>query len=75
MEWGSLGLTSPLTAASSPGHFYNHDCYVFLCRYWVPVDAADEDDEDEEPVEQEEDFQCVVYFWQVNQHKKQVKPV
>ena len=41
------------------------DCYVFLCRYWVPVEQPEGDDEDDEPVEQEEDFQCVVYFWQV----------
>ncbi|XP_043945529.1 protein flightless-1 homolog [Protopterus annectens] len=53
------------------GHFYVQDCYVFLCRYWVPVDNEEEnkenkdeeegDDEDKQP---EEDFQCVVYFWQ-----------
>lgn len=34
------------------------DCYVFLCRYWIPAD----DTEEGEPLE--EDFQCVVYFWQ-----------
>lgn len=49
----------------STGHFYTGDCYVFLCRYWVPVEQQEEDDEEEEPIEQEEDFQCVVYFWQV----------
>lgn len=38
---------------------------MFLCRYWVPVEQPEGEDEDEEPVEQEEDFQCVVYFWQV----------
>ncbi|KAF0310088.1 Protein flightless-1 [Amphibalanus amphitrite] len=42
------------------GHFYSADCYVFLCRYWVPAQAEDgEPDEDAE-----DDFQCVVYFWQ-----------
>lgn len=41
------------------------DCYVFLCRYWVPVEQPEGDEEEDEPVEQEEDFQCVVYFWQV----------
>ncbi|XP_068099632.1 protein flightless-1 homolog [Hyperolius riggenbachi] len=63
------------------GHFYTEDCYVFLCRYWVPVEHEDEEeqkskkrrvnqeegdeDEDEEDEKQtEEDFQCVVYFWQ-----------
>ncbi|XP_025833718.1 protein flightless-1 [Agrilus planipennis] len=40
------------------GHFYSMECYVFLCRYWIPADDADEG----EPLE--EDFQCVVYFWQ-----------
>ena len=48
------------------GHFYTGDCYVFLCRYWVPVEQPEEEDEEEEPIEQEEDFQCVVYFWQVS---------
>lgn len=55
------------------GHFYSQDCYVFMCRYWVPSesdnDAATgsdatsqvEGNEDEDP---EEDFKCVVYFWQ-----------
>lgn len=37
------------------------DCYVFLCRYWIPAD----DTEEGEPLE--EDFQCVVYFWQGRQ--------
>ena len=45
------------------------DCYVFLCRYWVPVEQPEGDDEDDEPVEQEEDFQCVVYFWQVSTYE------
>ena len=49
----------------SSGHFYMGDCYVFLCRYWVPVEQPEGDEEEDEPVEQEEDFQCVVYFWQV----------
>lgn len=56
------------------GHFHSGDCYVFLCRYWVPaVDseaggaggtgaagAGPNGDADT----QEDDFQCVVYFWQ-----------
>ncbi|XP_067859190.1 protein flightless-1 homolog [Heptranchias perlo] len=54
------------------GHFYTQDCYVFLCRYWVPVEYEDdhkekekmEEDGDDEEKQQEEDFQCVVYFWQ-----------
>ena len=25
------------------GHFYTEDCYVFLCRYWVPADIDDEE--------------------------------
>lgn len=45
------------------GHFYSGDCYVFLCRYWMPAtdepDTKNEDDEDPQ-----DDFQCVVYFWQ-----------
>lgn len=42
------------------GHFYSGDCYVFLCRYWVPTEISD----NENLEEIEEDFQCVVYFWQ-----------
>ncbi|RVE69257.1 hypothetical protein OJAV_G00076050 [Oryzias javanicus] len=67
------------------GHFFTQDCYVFLCRYWVPVEYEDEEekdkkeggggggggggaaDEDEEEKQPEEDFQCVVYFWQGRQ--------
>ncbi|KAJ4931787.1 hypothetical protein JOQ06_010227 [Pogonophryne albipinna] len=46
------------------GHFHTQDCYVFLCRYWVAVDAAAAEEEEKQP---EEDFQCVVYFWQGRQ--------
>ncbi|XP_027730282.1 protein flightless-1 homolog [Vombatus ursinus] len=71
------------------GHFHTQDCYVFLCRYWVPVEyeeeekkkkaapGAAEEGEAEQDVEEEEeaaaaaeekqpeeDFQCIVYFWQ-----------
>nr|XP_033819549.1 protein flightless-1 homolog [Geotrypetes seraphini] len=62
------------------GHFYTQDCYVFLCRYWVPVECEEEkksqkkvveneaergeEEEEEEEKQAEEDFQCVVYFWQ-----------
>ncbi|XP_060116664.1 protein flightless-1 homolog [Heteronotia binoei] len=67
------------------GHFHTQDCYVFLCRYWVPVEneedeekkkangakgatkgeeGAEEEEEEEEEKQPEEDFQCVVYFWQ-----------
>ncbi|KAK0146601.1 Protein flightless-1 [Merluccius polli] len=68
------------------GHFNTQDCYVFLCRYWVPVEYEDDDKEkkeggegggggggggargeDEEDRQTEEDFQCVVYFWQGRQ--------
>ncbi|KAK8720865.1 hypothetical protein OTU49_013049, partial [Cherax quadricarinatus] len=47
------------------GHFYSSECYVFLCRYWVPGDPPE--DEKEEETEPEDDFQCVVYFWQGRQ--------
>ncbi len=49
-----------------PGHFFSGTCYVFLCRYYVPVEVSDEEDEEALPDDQEEDFQCVVYFWEVN---------
>lgn len=40
--------------------FYSAECYVFLCRYCIPMD--DDPDGDEPPPEDE--IQCVVYFWQ-----------
>ncbi|XP_034938811.1 protein flightless-1 [Chelonus insularis] len=43
------------------GHFYTEDCYVFLCRYWMPVEITSNDDNEEQF---EDDFQCIVYFWQ-----------
>lgn len=63
------------------GHFCSQDCYVFMCRYWVPNEAGDAaangsdaassqagdkntDDDDGNEEELEEDFKCVVYFWQ-----------
>ncbi|XP_078691432.1 protein flightless-1 homolog isoform X9 [Branchiostoma floridae x Branchiostoma belcheri] len=49
------------------GHFYSGDSYVFLCRYWVPVETPEQEEQEEDAPEQQEeqeDFQCVVYFWQ-----------
>lgn len=65
------------------GHFYTQDCYVFLCRYWVPVEYEEEEKKEKEEEkagaegkegeeaaaeaeekQPEEDFQCIVYFWQ-----------
>ena len=43
------------------GHFYSANCYVFLCRYWVPIDSEDVPEEEEAA---DDEFQCVVYFWQ-----------
>ncbi|XP_066138736.1 protein flightless-1 isoform X1 [Euwallacea fornicatus] len=42
------------------GHFYSKDCYVFLCRYWVPLD----DEDVRADTEDADDIQVVVYFWQ-----------
>lgn len=42
---------------------------MFLCRYYVPVEQPEGDEEEEEPIEQEEDFSCVVYFWQVGTYQ------
>ncbi|XP_023344300.1 protein flightless-1 isoform X2 [Eurytemora carolleeae] len=43
------------------GIFHSRDSYVFLCRYWAPGESENpEEDEDEG----EDDYQCVVYFWQ-----------
>ena len=44
------------------GHFYSANCYVFLCRYWVPIESENASNEEEEDIE--DDFHCVVYFWQ-----------
>lgn len=38
------------------GHFYTQDCYVFICRYWVPLE-----EEEQAPAD---DIQVVVFFWQ-----------
>ena len=40
--------------------FYDKECYVFLCRYWVPGEGEEED-------EVEDDYKCTVYFWQGRQ--------
>lgn len=45
------------------GHFYSEDCYVFLCRYWIPATEPEPDTKAEES-DPQDDFQCVVYFWQ-----------
>ncbi|XP_076366000.1 FLII actin remodeling protein isoform X2 [Tachypleus tridentatus] len=48
------------------GHFYSEDCYVFLCRYWVVLEPLEGEEltEEEEHELQDEDYKCVVYFWQ-----------
>ena len=51
----------------SVGHFYTQDCYVFLCRYWVPADDDAKKEPDDAASEEEppdEDIRCTVYFWQ-----------
>ena len=46
------------------GIFHSADSYVYLCRYWVPADDLEE--QENEDFEADEDYQCVVvYFWQV----------
>ncbi|KAK7111739.1 protein flightless-1 homolog [Littorina saxatilis] len=46
------------------GLFHSGDCYVFLCRYWVPVELPEgEEDMDEEDLPEDE-YKCIVYFWQ-----------
>lgn len=61
--------------------FASCHCLISLCvhRYWVPVEYEDEkkegqggegggaEKEEEEDKQPEEDFQCVVYFWQGRQ--------
>ncbi|CAF4932515.1 unnamed protein product [Pieris macdunnoughi] len=43
------------------GVFHSQDCYVFLCRYILPVDDENEDMDDNEA---DADASWVVYFWQ-----------
>ena len=49
------------------GHFYDGDCYVFLCRYWVPKDTDEDDSEQKEENDEEDAYESIyeVYFWQV----------
>lgn len=48
------------------GIFFSSECYVFLCRYCIPVEEPEEGEaapaENAPPPEDE--IQCVVYFWQ-----------
>ncbi|KAL7019876.1 hypothetical protein ACKWTF_011282 [Chironomus riparius] len=49
------------------GIFHSAECYVFLCRYCIPVD--DDEVDGAENVQEnahipEDEIQCVVYFWQ-----------
>ena len=54
------------------GHFYSGDSYVFLCRYWIPAieseasaaAAAASNAANGADADPQDDFQCVVYFWQ-----------
>ncbi|XP_035825487.1 protein flightless-1 homolog isoform X3 [Aplysia californica] len=46
------------------GVFHSEDCYVFLCRYWIPVELGEGEEELEEEDLPEDEFKCVVYFWQ-----------
>lgn len=47
------------------GHFYSRDCYVFLCRYWIPPDDLDEEEETKQVAEPlDSEMQYIVYFWQ-----------
>lgn len=46
------------------GHFYSDECYVFLCRYCIPVDDEDGEGANDDRALPEDDIQCSVYFWQ-----------
>ena len=46
------------------GMFYTEDCYVFLCRYWVPVELPEGEEEVDEEDLPEDEYKCIVYFWQ-----------
>ena len=36
---------------------------MFLCRYWMPVEMPEDEDEVGDDLVEDE-YQCVVYFWQ-----------
>jgi hypothetical protein len=54
------------------GHFYSQECYVILCRYWVPPESDDEinkstasdEEADKDSTSLSNNYQYVVYFWQ-----------
>ncbi|UYV73643.1 FLII [Cordylochernes scorpioides] len=46
------------------GHFYTEECYVFLCRYWVPPAEEEANGGGGDTAPLEDSYQCVVYFWQ-----------
>ena len=51
------------------GHFYSQDCYVVFCKYWLSSESDDENNnfsgnDDEANENYNNNFQCVVYFWQ-----------
>lgn len=46
------------------GLFHSEDCYVFLCRYWIPVELGEGEEEVEEDDMPEDECKCIVYFWQ-----------
>ncbi|ESO93458.1 hypothetical protein LOTGIDRAFT_145300, partial [Lottia gigantea] len=46
------------------GMFCSEDCYVFLCRYWVPVEIPEDEEEDPDEEPPEDEYRCIVYFWQ-----------
>ena len=37
---------------------------MFLCRYWVPADIPEDEEEDPDAEIPEDESKCVVYFWQ-----------
>ena len=51
-----------VTISVLSGIFHSGDCYVFMCRYWIPEEIPEDEDEPED--EPEEQIKCVVYFWQ-----------
>lgn len=49
------------------GIFHSGECYVFLCRYCIPLDDEDQENGEENAhtvMPPEDEIQCVVYFWQ-----------
>ncbi|XP_065846608.1 protein flightless-1 homolog isoform X2 [Oscarella lobularis] len=52
---------------SEIGNFFSEECYVFVCKYWMPPPEEEEDAEDDEELPQD---YTVIYFWEGREANK-----